>query len=278
MGCGGGKLNSINDPLQQQKLAAANIGLGNYQTASSNVPSLQNYFSQNFGQSPTQTLANEDPLSRMAYQQTEEGLTGQGGPYANLTKNLLGSFDAANAQNNQQLQQQLQAQGLSGSGAGMAVEGNQGVQAAMQRALLGSQAGVANLQMADQLGQQLMQQNQLQGFTDPMMALGQIQSLATPPNFQNIDNTYYTPAQSPLPGLLGSIGGTVLGASLGNGGALTNLLNPQNQTQQPSGNGAPSLGTPGIAPSNYYSGSNQQVQSLLNNPQLLQMLLGGGGM
>ena len=261
-------MNQISDPLAAQKTAAANIGLGNYQTASNAVPSLSNYYSQNFGQTPQQTLGNEDPLSQEAYAQVQQGMTGNGGPFASLTKNLLGSFDAGNAQNVQNQNQQLQAQGLGGSGAGAAVQANQGVQAAMQRALLGSQEGVAQLQMAQQLGQNLMAQNQQQGFNNPMAALGQIQSLASPPNFQDVNNTYYTPQSNfqttaDILGAASPLLGSMMGQAIGGGGGQA----------QPGGNGAPALGATGTPPANYYSG----VNSMMNNPQLLQMLMASGG-
>lgn len=190
---GSSKMNTINDPLTTQKLAAANQGLQNYQTASSAIPSLQNYYGQNFGQTQQQTLQNQSPLFQDIYGQTQQGVQGGQGPYASLTQNLLGSFDAGNAQNNQNLDQQIQAQGLMGSGAGMAVLGNQGVQAAQARAGVQDQSQVNMLNMANQLAQELAQQNQIQGFQNPMSAQQQIGALAQPPQFQDINNTYYTP-------------------------------------------------------------------------------------
>lgn len=210
-----GKMNTITDPLAAQKTQAANIGLGNYQTASSNVPALQGV-ANNLGQSQGQTLNTENPLFQGVYNDVNQDINGSGGPYSALTQNLLGSFDTQQTNTQNQLQQQLQASGLLGSGAGMAVLGQQGTQAAQARAGLVDQNQVNMLNMGDQLAQQLSAQNQQQGYANPMAALGQIQSLSTPPNFQSPDNTYYTPAQSPVPGILGSVAGTALGAAMGN--------------------------------------------------------------
>jgi hypothetical protein len=305
------KMNSITDPLAQQKTAAANIGLNNYQTASGNVPQLQGV-ANNLGQSQQQTLSSENPLFQDIYGQLEKDTSGTGGPYSALTQNLLGSFDTQQNNTQQQLQQQLQAQGLGGSGAGMAVLGNQGVQAAQARAGLVDQNQVNELSMADQLAQQLAQQNQLQGFTNPMTAEQQIQSLSSPPNFQSPETTYYTPGNETgqiwndvmglgllqpqtggNPTMLGSTGGGGVGGSsmpslsssvagqLMNAGynGVSSYLNGLNSPSS-DGNGAPMLGIPTSNPGNYYSAGDQSTQSMMNNPQLLMqlaMMMGGGG-
>jgi hypothetical protein len=266
-------MNTISDPLQSQKTAAANIGLGNYQTASGNVPSLQGV-AGNLGQSQNATLANENPLFQNIYSMLSQDTSGTGGPYSALTKNLLGSFDTQQNNTQQMLQQQLQAQGLLGSGAGMATLGEQGVNAAQARAGLVDQNQVNEMSMADQLAQQLSQQNQVQGYSNPMNAIGQIQSLATPPQFQNVDNTYYTPQSKfqTTADILGA-GSQLLGS------AMSSAIGSASQGggQASPSNGAPSLGSSPSAPSNYYTGGGQGVQSLLNNPQLLAMLSAGGG-
>lgn len=269
-------MNQIPDPLAQQKTQAANIGLGNYQQASANVPALQGV-ANNLGQTQGQTLANENPLFQSIYGDLQQDVSGSGGPFSALTKNLLGSFDTQQTNTQNSLQQQLQAQGLLGSGAGMAVLGNQGINAAQARAGLVDQNQVNELSMADQLAQQLSAQNQQQGYANPMAALGQIQSLSAPPQFQSPENTYYTPGNKfqTTADILGAISSA----------AQNGLFSPQTLSsiagstggQASSGNGAPALGQPGIAPSNYYSGGNQQAQSMLNNPQLLQMLMASGG-
>lgn len=187
-------MNSITDPLAQQKTQASNIGLNNYQNASTATPSLQNYYNQNFGQNQQQTLAGMNPMFQDIYGSLMKDVGGGGGPFSDLKQNLLGSFDAGQANAAKSTQQQLQAQGLGDTGAGMAVAGQQGVDAAQQRALLGSQADTQMMSMADQISQQLTQQNQQQGFQNPMSALQQIYQLSQAPNFQNVDNSYYTPA------------------------------------------------------------------------------------
>lgn len=257
---GSSKMNTMPDPLAQQKTSAANLGLQNYQTASQAIPGLQGYYNQNFGQSPMTTLGNEDPLSQAAYKSVEQDVTGTGGPYASLKQNLLGSFDTGQTQASQTLQQQLQAQGLLGSGAGMAVLGNQGVNAAQQRALLGSNVDVQELNMANQMGQQLLQNNQQQGFNNPMTALGQIQSLSQAPQFQNLDQTYYQQPStfSQIAPLIGQLGGAAIGAATGNPMAVASGL----------GGAASSGMNLGAFPTanNFYS----PTQSQLNNPLSFQ--------
>lgn len=237
-------MNTITDPLQAQKLQAANIGLGNYQTASSAVPGLQGYYNQNFNQSPQQTLSNEDPLSKAVYGSVQQDISGGGGPFASLKQNLLGSFDTGQINAKNTLEQQLQSQGLLGSGAGMAVLGNQGVDAAQQRALLGSNVDVQELNLANLLGQQLLQNNQQQGFSNPMAALGMIGNLSSPPNFQDVNNTYYTPAPKSSGFQQGFA--DVLGAANAAGSIMSGM---------PSVGGPPSLGTTGTTP-NYYMTNN----------------------
>ena len=191
---GAPKMNTIADPLGQQKTAAANLGLQNYQTASSNIPTLQNSFTQNYGQTPGQTLGGMDPLFQQTYGAVSGDVTGQGGPFTSLQKNLLGAFDqqanSAQAAQNAQLQQE----GIYSSGLGMGANNNLQANLATQRGALSSQVGTQELQMADTLSQQLMQQNQLMGYTNPLNALMSMYSLSTPPNFQNVNNSYYTPA------------------------------------------------------------------------------------
>jgi hypothetical protein len=238
---GSSKLNTISDPLSQQKTQAANIGLGNYQQASANVPALQGV-ANNLNQSTGQTLANQSPLFQSLYNDVSQDVSGSGGPFSALTQNLLGSFDTQQNNTQQQLQQQLQAQGLLGSGAGMAVLGNQGVNAAQARAGLVDQNQVNMLNYANQIAQFLAQQNQQQGFNNPMAALGEIQSLATPPNFQDVNNSYYTPAPT-------SQGfQQALGDVLATGNTVASLM-----SGMPSS--TPGLGTTGTSP-NYYTTNN----------------------
>lgn len=270
-------MNTIQDPLASQKTAAANIGLGNYQTASAMTPSLQNYYNQNFGQTQQQTLQNQSPLFQDVYGQINQDVAGQGGPYSALTQNLLGSFDTQQKSTQDNLEQQLQAQGLGGSGAGMAVLGNEGVQAAQARAGIVDQNQVNELNMANSLAQELQGYNQQAGFSNPMAALGQVQSLSSPPQFQSPETTYYTPSSKfqTTADILGAVASVV----------QNGLLSPQTiqsisggvNPSSPVGNGAPSLGAPSPSPSNYYTGGGQGVQSMLNNPQLLQMLMASGG-
>jgi hypothetical protein len=190
---GGPKLNTITDPLGAQKTAAANLGLQNYQTALQSVPSLQNFYNSNFGQSPTTTLGNMDPLFQQTYGALEGDVSGQGGPFTSLQKNLLGAFDTQANQAQAAQNAQLQQEGIYSSGLGMGANNNLQAQLATNRGALSSEVGVDELNMAQQLSQSLMGQNQLMGFTDPMQALQQISSLSQPPQFQNIDNSFYTP-------------------------------------------------------------------------------------
>lgn len=190
---GAQKLNTIGDPLGSQKTAAANLGLQNYQTASSNVPSLQNFYNQNYGQNAQTTLGNMDPLFQQTYGAVQGDVTGQGGPFTSLNKNLLGAFDQQANQAQAAQNAQLQSEGIYSSGLGLGANNNLQSNLATQRGALSAQNTVNELSFADQLSQQLMQQNQLMGQVDPMQALQAIQSLSTPPNLGNIDNTYYTP-------------------------------------------------------------------------------------
>ena len=116
----------------------------------------------------------------------------------------------------------------------MAVLGNQGVNAAQQRALLGSQMDTSELGMAQQLGNNLMNYNQTLGFTDPMLALQQIQSLATQPNFQSPETTYYTPSNL-WKNLSSSTNAFTVGGGGGGGVAAPNVLG---------GNGSGAMITP----------------------------------
>lgn len=263
-------MNQITDPLAAQKTAAANIGLNNYQNASAAVPSLQNYYNQNFGQSQGQTLAGMNPMFQDIYNSVQGDVSGSGGPFASLKQNLLGSFDTGQKAADTSMQNQLQAQGLMGTGAGMALEGQEGTQAAQQRATLGANTDVSMLNMANQLAQELTQQNQVQGFQNPMTALQQIQSLMQPPEFQSPETTYYTPASkfNTTADIIGAV-------SQGAGQLAGSLKSPQGAPMSVgAGNGAPAMGAPAPTPSNYYTNGGQgNVASMMNNPQLLQMIM-----
>lgn len=210
---GSSKVQTIQDPLAQQKTAAANLGLQNYQTASSAVPSLQSFYNQNFGNT---SGSGVNPLLSAVSSSVLGDISGQGGPYTSLLQNTLGTFDAGQEQAQQGLNQQIQAQGFGGSGAGMAVLGDQGANAAQQRALLASQLGVNELNTANQLGLQQFNIGQQLGFSDPMAALSAIQSLASPPNFENVDNTLYQQPStfSQIAPILGQLGGAALSGGM----------------------------------------------------------------
>lgn len=267
------KMNSITDPLAQQKTAAANIGLNNYQSASANVPSLQGYYNQNFGQSQGQTLAGMNPMFQDIYNSVQGDVSGTGGPFADLKKNLLGSFDTGQTQASQQLQQQMQAQGLGGTGAGMALMGNEGVNAAQQRALLGANTDVNMLNMADELSQQLTQQNQQQGFTNPMTALNTISGLSSPPNFQSPETSYYTPGNS-TGNILGDVASALaVGATPFTGGssllALPGTLSMAAANNGPTMMGGSSGGgsSDNGMSSSYYGPMIAQIMQYLKNNQ-----------
>lgn len=259
---GGSKLNTIQDPLGQQKTAAANLGLQNYQTASSAVPSLQNYFNQNYGQSAQQTLGNMDPLFQQTYGAVSGDVTGQGGPFTSLNKNLLGAFDQQANQAQAAQNAQLQSEGIYSSGLGMGANNNLQSNLATQRGALSAQNTVNELNMADTLSGQLMSQNQLMGQVDPLTALQQVQSLSTPPNMGNVDNSYYTPGNA-----TGQIWNDIMGLGL----------------FQPQTGGNPSaISTPGASSgnignlmpnlSNLMGQGQQGIQSILS-----ALGLGGGG-
>lgn len=215
---GAGKLKTeITDPLGDQKRQAADISLGDYKQIQSSLPALQGFFNQNFGNT---SGSNVNPLLTAvsnAVLGDVTGQSGQSGPYSSLKQNLLGSYDTGEANTQQNLMQQLQAQGLLNSGPGLAVLGQHNNQSAQQRALLGSQMDTQLLDMANQLGMQQFNIGQQLGFSDPMQALEAYKSLSQAPTFQDIQSqTYNQPSGfSQFAPIIGAIGGGTIGAFAG---------------------------------------------------------------
>ena len=253
---GASKLNNISDPLGQQKTSAANLGLQNYQTASSNVPSLQNFYNQNYGQSAQQTLGNQDPLFQQLYGSVQGDINGTGGPFTSLQKNLLGAFDQQANQAQAAQNSQLQSEGIYSSGLGLGANNNLQANLATQRGALASQVGTQEMNFADQLSQQLMQQNQLMGQQDPMAALQAISSLSSPPNLGDISNMYYQPSNNTAQ-LLGAILPAIMNGPLSQQGmsgiqqAFSSPSTPSgitsNTAYSPAGMSAFNANMPGLA-------------------------------
>ena len=190
----------VTDPLAEQKRWAANTSMGNY--GSFVQPRLGQWSSMAmnpYADNPLLSSVESGVLNDIT------GKSGESGPFSSLKRNLLGNFDVGQRQTSNNLQQNLQAKGLLGSGAGMAVMGNQGTDAARQRGLLGSQVDTQLYDMANQLGQQKIQDQ----ISAMQMLLGGYQA----PQFQNIDTTKFdaTPGLlAQLGSLLGKVGGNAV--------------------------------------------------------------------
>lgn len=213
-----GGMQTIQDPLAGYKNWAANTAQSNYGNyVQPNLPGLSNYANKNFGQTPQQTLANLDPLSQDVYGAVQGDITGKGGPFTSLKNNLLGSFDAgAQKFTLDPMKEQLIKEGIYSSGAGQGVLSNAGNDLAQKRALLGSQVDTQLLDTAQGLGQNVMSQNQLMGFTDPLQALTTAMGLIQPPGVQDLNNQVYQQPNT-FADLLGKIAPAVISALPGIG-------------------------------------------------------------
>lgn len=257
-----GGVQTIQDPLAGYKQWAANQDQSQFGIVQPATQPLMDYFSKNFGQ--TDFSGQMPQLSQDVTKAVQGDVEGTGGPFTSLKNNLLGAFDTgAQKFTLDPLKNQQIKEGIYSSGPGMSQMSDAGTSLAQQRGVLGSQVDTQLLDIANRLGQQQFQNNQLLGFTDPLQALTQAQSIL-PTNVQDINNLAY---QQPNTGasLLGQILPMVASAALAGptGGAslaLPGLMSAMGGTQSVFGSGQPLAGynsipgyqqSPGLARQTY---------------------------
>lgn len=234
---GGGSTTSnagvtITDPLASQKAEAANLSLQQYknelpyanQWLSTFMPNMGNYNWNQPGKTP-QSVVNADTTLNSMLSGSQGG--GLSDAFSGLKQNLLGYSDTQNTANNQALQQQLQSEGLMGSGPGLNVMQNAGNQYSQQRSLLGSEADTNLYNMQNNLAQTVgnlgFQEAGLgtqYGVTDPLKAWTAALALSAP-QFQNILTTPNQDNSQGLGQLLGMGGGNILSSLFGGGTKTT---------------------------------------------------------
>lgn len=239
MGFGNNKVKTtVTDPLSGYKNWAADQKQSQYNQIQPATGSLLGYYNNNFGK--TDFSGQMPQLSQDVNKAVQGDVEGTGGPFTSLKQNLLGSFDTgAKKYTLDPMREQLIKEGIYSSGGGLGALSDAGNNLAQQRATLGSQVDVNELNFANQLGQQQFQNNQLLGFQNPLTALGAAQSIQ-PPNVQDIfTNTTQDNSGSIFGQLLGKLGSTAIGGLVGgpagaaagatiggNGGGSSAIANP----------------------------------------------------
>lgn len=229
-GSKGGMQTSVTDPLAQQKTQAANASLGAWQSLLPYGNQLTSTYMPQLGQ--TDFSSQTPQLLQDIYKAVQGDVEGTGGPFTSLKQNLLGSFDTgAQKFTIDPLKEQLIKEGLYSSGPGMDVLQNAGTNIAQQRGLLGSQVDTQLLNMANSLGQQQFNTQQLLGFQNPIQALQAAYGIDTPPgalgtNIQTASQ-YVQPQSSGMGQLLGSIAGQAIPALLTGGASLPFTMGSQ---------------------------------------------------
>lgn len=215
MGGGGGKVKTtVTDPQASYKQWQTGELQNQYNQIQPATNRLMGYFDDNFGQSDFGTQIPQ--LLRDVIGSVQGDVSGTGGPFTSLKKNLLGDFDVGAQDSSDRLKEQLIKQGIYSSGGGLDAQSSAGAESARQRALLGSEVDVNMLNFANQLGQQQFQNNQLLGIQNPLTALQAAQGIL-PQNAPEIaSNSMYKPStwESVAP-LLGQLGGAAIGSFAG---------------------------------------------------------------
>lgn len=213
---GGSKQQTIQDPAAAYKNWANTTKQEQFNQQAPERQVLGNYFTSNFGGGGLDQISSANPLYGDVYKALQGDVEGKGGPFTSLKNNLLGSFDTQAGKSTEALKNQLVKEGIYSSGQGIGVQSDLASQLAQQRGLVSSQADVELLNMANQIAQQQINNQQLLGFTNPLQTLQQQYTMSNPYEAQNIQMPTIIPGQSsPWGSLLGTVAGGALGSFLG---------------------------------------------------------------